>query len=180
MALFRGTKAPVHGCLSRLHTIATPPSAGPYVHAVRPRRPASGPPSRQWAPLAYERVILIESAADFAGTSDPRKSKLRLLFSIPAAPSLARRVGEEAAKESTPESSRAEVISGHYSLATRHSHIPSCACIGHQARAPRAPLNEDERVKAHIDQRIRRRSPGARSEICSSSVVLGRPWSTLF
>jgi hypothetical protein len=88
---------------------------------------------------------------------------------------LALRVGVGAPKESPFQPALAEVISCRRPLAH-----PFVRAHRHQATAPRAPLNEDERVKVLFPLGLRRRHPGARSEICSSSVVLVRPWSALF
>jgi hypothetical protein len=181
MAPFRGPKAPFRSAPFPLHSVAIGRSARPYVRGVRPPRSASRPADRKLGAIfrgpGHETTYVGKGSVDdcvgfAARVGRPARSKATgsCGFDVgrignPSRESLGSwcvstcRPSVRTAKGSTSERARA---------------------VDHQATAPRAPLNEYERVKALTDRELRRRPPGARSEICSSSVVLGRPRSALF
>jgi hypothetical protein len=186
MAPFRRPEAPFRRASSRLNSSATCPSARPYVYGARLPRRASRPSDRQWGAISRSQrheaayvgsvnltIVSLLSRVARLGNSGQRSPSDRLQRGRPAE-YWRRRLEWPRRSEFLLFSVRAAFQSE--PPWARH-HI---ARRGHQATAPRAPLNEDERVKALTDRGLRRRYPGARSEICSSSVVLDRPRSTLF
>jgi hypothetical protein len=152
MALYRGPEAPVLLAPSRRRPIAKLGSARSCVHGLPAPRATSVPPGRPWG------AILRGAGHGTIIWSEGRLAIVPLLL----------------------RPCQRFLVLCHSASKLWEPWRRNSTRAGHQATAPRAPLNEYEHMKALTHQGLGRRPPGARSEICLSSVVLGRPRSTLF